>query len=137
MDVIEIIGMIKTEKKFAVTFDKVNDKFDDEKFTGTSKTDPMGNLKAGCTYRVSYSEETGKYSTGGFNQLLGKVVPETDESEIETLLPDKGLISLWGRPYAFDGMMNIYDHRYGIVGTIKFENPSEEDLARRSAMLTT
>ncbi len=86
---VSIINHIKSGKSFTVTFDKVGSKFNDSGWEGN--TDPMGTLKAGETYQVTYS--SGKYTTRGFNESTNSVISAT----YGNANPDKGKISLWGR----------------------------------------
>ncbi len=107
------IEYIKSGRPFLVVFDTVGDKFDDEGYTGDWRTDPMGTLKAGQTYRVVYSG--GKFTCTGFNEHDGRrstyVYSNAD--------PDDALISLWGRVYAFDGRGRVWDLTYGLVGHLR------------------
>ncbi len=109
---VSTINHIKSGKNFTVSFDKVGRKFDDSGWTGN--TDPMGTLKAGETYQVTYSN--GKYTTRGFNEQSRSVISAT----YANANPDRGEISLWGRVYTFDGSSNVYDRQFGLVGTLHF-----------------
>ena len=109
--IIDMINRIKSTTQFTVTFDKVGGKFDD---SGLQKNDPMGTLKAGQSYQVTYFQ--GQYITRGFNEGKNAVI----SAAYSNANPDEGLISLWGRLYSFDGKGNVYDPEFGIVGTLRF-----------------
>lgn len=109
---VSIMSRIKSGRSFKVTFDQVGGKFNDSGWAGN--TDPMGTLKAGETYQVTYSG--GKYTTRGFNEGRKSVMSAT----YGNANPDGGKISLWGRVYTFDGNGNVYDPQFGLVGTLRF-----------------
>lgn len=109
---VSIISHIKSGRSFTVAFDQVGSKFNDSGWTGN--TDPMGTLKAGETYQVTYSSS--KYTTRGFNEGTNSVISAT----YSNAKPDEGKISLWGRVYTFDGNRNVYDPQFGLVGTLRF-----------------
>lgn len=108
----DLIGRIEATNEFTVTFDQVGGKFDDSGWTGS--TDPMGTLKAGETYQVTYYG--GQYITRGFNEGSNSVI----SAAYSNASPREGLISLWGLLFAFDSRGNIYNSQYGIVGTLRF-----------------
>ncbi|MEH2326159.1 MAG: hypothetical protein V7K32_21900 [Nostoc sp.] len=107
----DLIGKIEAANNFTVTFDKVGGKFND-----SGSTDPLalGTLKAGETYQVQYFG--GQYITRGFNKGTNTVI----SFSYSNASPNEGLISLWGRLFAFDTRGNVYDPQYGIVGTLHF-----------------
>jgi hypothetical protein len=103
---------IRSGTTFTVTFDRVDGKFDDSPWGGT--TDPMGTLKAGETYTVKYFD--GKYTTTGLNEGSGKVITAT----YGNAKPEEGKISLWGRVYTFTEWGGVIDPEFGVVGTLRF-----------------
>jgi hypothetical protein len=108
----DLIDRIKLIHEFTVSFDKVVTNFDSG-WTGSWKTDPMGTLKVGETYHVTFME--GRFTTRGVNEGTGKEQIATyDNANL-----DNGEISLWGRVYKFDENGNIYDRDYGLVGTLR------------------
>lgn len=109
---VDLINRIKSGTVFRVSFDKVGGKFNDSGWTGN--TDPMGTLKAGETYQVTYSGS--KYTTRGFSEGTNSVISAT----YGNANPDEGKISLWGRVYTFDASGNVYDPQFGLVGTLRF-----------------
>ena len=108
------IEHITSGKQFFVIFDKTKDKFDDSIYKGKSRFDPMGNLKGGETYSVSYKNNS--FACTGYNQHYKKVGTWTYSSGN----PSNSEISLWGRVYKFDIKGNLFDPEYGLVGHIAF-----------------
>jgi|GEM_PF-1347914 len=107
------IRHIQSGALFIVVFDKTAGKFDDSFYSGDWRTDPMGSLKGGETYRIRYSN--GRFTCPGYNQQKGGQMTHTDGGA----KPEDGVISLWGRIYNFDASGNVWDPDYGIVGHLK------------------
>jgi len=107
--IMSYVRRIQSGNEFTVYFDKAT--FNDEGWTGGS--DPMGTLKAGKSYQVTYSQ--GTYTCRGFHESRNKI----HSASYSNANPNNGQISLWGRVFAFDGKGNVYDPEYGIVGTIR------------------
>lgn len=106
-----LIDRIKSTHKFTVAFDQVGTKFNDSSWTGDS--DPMGTLKAGETYHVTFTG--GNFATRGFNETRkGEVIATYSNANL-----DDGKISLWGRVYTFDENGHVFDPVYGLVGTLQ------------------
>ena len=110
-----LIDHIRKGTPFVVTFDMTAEKFNDANFTGDYRTDPMGTLMGGKSYRVFY--RNGTFTCKGYSQHARSVITHTDGGAN----PDDGLISLWGRGYAFDGKGQVYDRDYGLVGHLRME----------------
>lgn len=110
------IDYITSGAPFVVVFDQINGKFDDSTYTGSWQTDPMGTLKGGETYRITYAN--GKFTCSGYNQQQGRSITHTSKG----VRPEDGVISLWGRTYMFDNMGRVWDPDYGIVGHLKTDN---------------
>jgi hypothetical protein len=108
-----LIEAIASGRPFAVVFDLA--RFDDSGYAGSYKTDPMGTLKAGESYRVVYRD--GRFSCTGLSEHAGSVIT----SEEGGADPRDGLVSLWGRVYAIDGRGLVWDPEYGIVGHVGAE----------------
>jgi hypothetical protein len=106
----EWIGHITSGKPFRVVFDKTPSKFDDTYYTGNDSTDPMGPLKGGECYDITYRD--GIFYCTGYNQATGKYGTWFHSNAN----PMNNHLSLWGRIYSFDGLGLIYDSRYGLVG---------------------
>lgn len=104
------IKHIKSGKSFTVIFDKSAERFDDSRYTGNWKTDPMGTLKGGESYQVYYRNK--KFTCRGYNQGKRQIFSSTNGG----INPKDSLISLWGRTYSFDGKGRVWDQDYGIVG---------------------
>jgi len=108
------VRAIESGRQVKVVFDKTAGKFDDSTYTSDSNTDPMGTLQGGETYTLKYSN--GNFDCTGYNQGTGKVgtwgYPDTPAK------PADNRMSLWGRIYAFDGLGNVYDEKYGLVGSM-------------------
>ncbi|MBW2544674.1 MAG: hypothetical protein JRD43_04265 [Deltaproteobacteria bacterium] len=103
------VAYIRSGQPFQVTFDTTSGKFDDSVYTGDWSTDPMGTLKGGETYRLTYTN--GKFECTGFNQGAGSVATFAYIAD-----PEEGVISLWGRLFNFDGKGRVWDQDFGIVG---------------------
>jgi len=111
-DSLHWIDTIKSGQEFKVIFNKTSDKFDDSNYTGNTNTDPMGSLKGGETYSVKYID--GSYTCTGYNQGWRRVGSMTySNAKVEN-----SHISMWGRIYVFDGVGNVYDSQYGLVGEL-------------------
>jgi len=111
----DLIDHIRKGTPFVVTFDMTAEKFNDGTFTGDYRTDPMGTLKGGESYRVFY--RNGMFTCKGYSQHARSVITHTDGGAN----PDDGMISLWGRGYVFDGNGQVYDRDYGLVGHLRME----------------
>lgn len=117
----EMIEHIKSGNEFKVIFDRTKGKFNDDGWQGRTN-DPMGTLKAGRTYTVTYSRSEEKYQTCGLNEYQkeqhGK---EYYCSRSGGANPDEAKISLWGRLYEFDAERKVYDfeQKYGHIGTLE------------------
>jgi len=111
--VCQIAQQIRNGAQFVVTFDMTAEKFNDGNYTGDYRTDPMGTLKGGESYHLFY--RSGQFACKGYSQQAKSVISHTDGGAN----PDDGLISLWGRGYAFDGKGQVYDRDYGLVGHLK------------------
>ena len=111
--VCQIAQQIRNGAQFVVTFDMTAEKFNDGNYTGDYRTDPMGTLKGGESYHLFY--RSGQFTCKGYSQQAKSVISHTDGGAN----PDDGLISLWGRGYAFDGKGQVYDRDYGLVGHLK------------------
>jgi len=103
------IAYIRSGRPFQVIFDATDKKFDDSVYSGDWGTDPMGTLKGGETYRLTYAN--GKFKCTGFNQGTGSIGTWAYIGD-----PEGGLISLWGRLFNFDGKGRVWDQDFGIVG---------------------
>lgn len=108
---IDWINYIKSGQPFQAALDQTLNKFDDSSFIGS--TDPMGNLQGGQTYNVTY--KNGSFACEGFNEGMN-MVGTWSYSNAD---PEDNLISLWGRPFAFDGKGRLYDSQFGLVGHLK------------------
>ncbi len=109
---VSIMNNIQSGRSFTVIFDQVGNRFNDSGWTGD--TDPMGTLRVGETYQVTYSR--GRFTTRGFNEQSNSVISATYSNANLS----RGQISLWGRIYTFDGSNNVYDPQFGLVGTLRF-----------------
>ncbi len=101
---------IKSGRDFKVVFDKTADKFNDSRYTGDYRTDPMGTIKGGETYAIIY--KNGSFAATGYNQGTGQV----GTWAYSNARPENNQFSLWGRIYKFDEKGNVYDSKYGLVG---------------------
>jgi len=109
------VKYIESGRSFKVIFDKTSDKFDDSRYTGDWKTDPMGTLKGGETYLLTYKD--GKFTCTGYNQgtkTRGTWISSNAD-------PQDNQLSLWGRIYRFDAQGRVYDAEYGLVGHMEPE----------------
>ena len=104
------IEYIQSGKTLQAVLDKTSDSFDDSVYSGSSNTDPLGTLKGGETYSFFY--RGGQFTCEGYNQHYNKVL----SGVYGNADPADNLISLWGRPFVFDGKGLLYDTRYGWVG---------------------
>lgn len=107
--VVDWLAYIRSGRPFQVIFDATDKKFDDSVYSGDWGTDPMGTLKGGETYRLTYVN--GKFECTGFNQGTNSVGTWAYIGD-----PEEGLISLWGRLFNFDGKGRVWDQDFGIVG---------------------
>lgn len=104
------VAHVKSGQPFLVRFDMTTNKFNDARYSGDWRTDPMGTLQGGQEYTVSY--RNGEFSCTGFNQARAGVETQTGGGAD----PDDGLISLWGRTFAIDGLGQVWDPDFGLVG---------------------
>ena len=138
------IRHIQSGQPFLVVFDATEGKFDTSKSAGPTQAvdrvsycgepspsplmfhfdlegrgpvDPMGSLKGGETYKVSFQD--GKWICTGFNEFSNRVgtwtYPEMG------FKPQDNQINLWGRGYVFDGKGAVLDYDYGLVGHLKMQ----------------
>lgn len=99
---------INSGKTFYVVFDTAT--FDDSGWQGAS--DPMGTLKAGETYTVTYNTNNTNWSVTGYNEGSGSV----GTFDYKTVSPKDGKLNLWGRVYTFNSLGEVTDSTYGPVG---------------------
>ncbi|MEF3254454.1 MAG: hypothetical protein K6348_02640 [Deferribacterales bacterium] len=102
---------IKSGKPFNVVFDEASKKFNDEGWL--FDRDPMGTIKAGETYTVTYNPHLG-WTAKGFNENSGIVI----QSISQGLLPDNSHINIWGRGFVFNRLGELFDYDFGLVGHI-------------------
>jgi hypothetical protein len=107
------VAYVKSGQPFLVRFDLTMNKFNDARYTGDWRTDPMGTLQGGQEYVVSY--RNGEFTCTGFSQADG--TRQTHASG--GIDPDDGLISLWSRTYSIDGQGQVWDLDFGLVGHIR------------------
>jgi hypothetical protein len=101
---------IKTGKPFKVILDKAPDQFDDSAWTGDWRTDPMGTIRGGDTYTLTYNAKG--WAANGYNEGARRVGTWTYRFGN----PDDYQLDIWGRVYTFDPDGNVYDPDYGLVG---------------------
>ena len=99
--------------KFEVIFDETHDKFDDSNYTGSYRTDPLGNIKGGETYTCEYVNQS--FTCSGFNQGSGANGSWTYGGKN----PRNNEISLWGVVFIFNGKGEVYHKDWGLVGHLK------------------
>lgn len=100
---------------FYVRFDATADKFDDTGYYGSS--DPMGTLKGGETYRISYEKTLAgvdQWTTTGYDENQSRIVTYTFTGG----KPEWNQMSMWGRGYFFSSSGEVFDPSYGLVGHI-------------------
>ncbi len=110
------IKRIERGEAFFVLFDQTINKFNDSIYTGDWRTDPLGTLKGGQTYRVVYKAKGQRWIVTGFNQETGTVLTATYYNADLA----KHEISLWGRLFHFTESGDVLDLQYGLVGHISF-----------------
>ena len=76
----------------------------------TGSNDPMGTLKCGETYRVTY--RGGEWSVTGYNEGAGKVGTWT----YPNINPGQNQMNIWGRVYSFTNDGRVFDQQFGFVG---------------------
>lgn len=108
---------INSGKQFSVVFDVAN--FDDSGWQGDS--DPMGTLKAGETYAVTYDPAADNWTTTGYSEGKGEII----SSGSKTISPLDGQLNLWGRGYKFNSSGEVTDYTYGLVGHLIKSSKSE------------
>jgi len=79
-------------------------------------SDPMGTLKCGETYRVTY--RGGTWSVTGYNEGTRKV----GTWAYKNVDPRQNRMNIWGRVYSFSNNGDVYDQQYGRVGTIRMRS---------------
>lgn len=110
------VDYIAAHKPFKVILDKTFNKFNDRIYTGDDRTDPMGNLLGGETYNMRYRED-GVWCITGYNQYYGWCLKE-DKYPYWNADPKKQNISMWGVVVRFDEQGNVFDNKWGLVGTL-------------------
>ena len=110
------ISYIESGYPFIVIFDKTKGKFDDSHYSGNWRTDPLGTLEGGKTYKVIY--KNGSFYCTGYNQGYKRVGTWSySNADVRD-----SLISLWGHIFVFDGKGRVYDKKYGLVGHMEKTN---------------
>jgi len=79
-------------------------------------SDPMGTIKCGESYRVTY--RGGTWSVTGYNEGTRKV----GTWAYKNANPRQNRMSIWGRVYSFTNNGDVYDQQYGRVGTIRMRS---------------
>lgn len=116
-------GHILSGKPFRVVFDRTADKFDDSVYTGDWRTDPMGTLKGGESYRLVY--QNGRFACTGYNQQQRQAIT----AEEGGARPEDGQVCLWGLVLSFDGTGQVFHPKYGLVGRLALDVPGGQSAA--------
>jgi len=103
------VSLIASGRPFLVVFDLA--KFDDTGWNGPA--DPMGALKAGEHYEVTY--HGAGFQCTGFDESTNRAGTRSSGGAD----PRDGLLSLWGRVFAFDGKGQVWDPDFGLVGHLE------------------
>ena len=102
---------IESGKPFVVNFDVAS--FDDEGWKDDK--DPMGTLKAGEKYTVTYTASSQNWTVAGYNERTkGKF-----STSYKRYKPTDGYLNLWGRVYTFKESGAVLDKDYGFVGHLE------------------
>jgi len=113
--------LLRSGQPVDVVLDETHGKFDDTKFTGDYRTDPLGTLKGGETYVVTYDAKQRSFETTGFNQ--GRNAVATVSYPNGDL--DKNEISLWGLLVHFDPKTGeVTEPQWGLVGHLRASSPT-------------
>ncbi|MFH0927911.1 MAG: hypothetical protein V1821_00375 [bacterium] len=106
-----LANYIASGKTFKVVFDVAPSVFDDSAWLEAK--DPMGTLKGGETYTVTYNASSG-WRVTGFNEASGRAGTWTYRFGE----PKNFQLDLWGRVYSFDSAGSVFDPDFGLVGHI-------------------
>ncbi len=100
---------LKSGMPFKVVFDVAPQKFRDTDRLG--EVNPLGTIKGGETYTVTYAPPTGWTATG-YNKGTGSVGTWTYQPGS----PDSHDLDIWGRIFKFSDSGEVFDIQQGLVG---------------------
>ncbi len=83
---------------------------DDDGWQGSD--DPLGTLKCGDTYTVSYKVQSKKFRDSGYHEYDKQVATHEYYQENPTT------INMWGIPFSYNDGLKVYTEGYGHIGEI-------------------
>ena len=105
--------IIALGRPFRLILDGTQGKFDDSRYTGNHRTDPLGTIKGGEAYTMAWHD--GTYQGTGFNQGTGQRGTWSSGGAD----PRAGTLSLWGERFTFTPTGQVMHGKWGYVGHLE------------------
>lgn len=104
---------IASGQPFRLVLDGTAGKFDDSRYSGNYRTDPLGTIRGGETYVLVW--RNGVYQGTGFNQGTNQQGTWSNGGGN----PTAGTFNLWGVPFRFTDTGQVIHDRWGVVGHLE------------------